>query len=358
MGIEGITRLLLEDYLWLSIALALIVLLAIAFIILLRNYAYKQVRKKAHVGSKKILKIEIPLILIFAIITTQIILNNSIQHFVSIDQNIHNLTSTLLVLAVTYLLIVITNLFIDQWGKHLRNQRRDSTHEEIVPLAKSVADIILILIALFFILQLWGVKIGALLASLGIAGVILGFAFQDTMKNMFGGLALISDDSFRKGDLIELPDGEMGYVVETNLRSTKIKNFGSQQVVVPNGQLANMKIKNYALPTKITRIRIELQIDKKTDLKKAEQAILECVKNNEYAIKYPKPALYYDKIGPYSADLFTVFHIREYKDMFNAKSEAIKEIHAALKKKGIKLAYPVTQIMYADKEKIRNNSYP
>ncbi len=341
------------EYFWVSITLSLMTIALILFISITRKYSYKYIKKKAALNKRKITKLEIPIGIILVILATQIITNRVLQDHADINETISNLVSTLLIIAITYLLIVIAGMVVDHWGNRLNKQRKDDTHEEIVPLAKSVTSIILIITAIFFLLQLWNVQVGGLLASLGIAGVILGFAFQDTLKNMFGGLALISDDSFRKGDLIELPDGELGYIMEINLRSTKIKNFNSQQVVIPNSQLSTMKIRNYALPTRITRIRIDISINKNADLYKAERVILDLVKNKKEILRYPRPIVLYDKISPYSADLFVSVHIKDYNNLFTIKSELIKEIQRELKRKGVKLAYPVTEVSFKNKEPVK-----
>ncbi len=340
---------------WPSVVLGLMVITTIFFIALMRKIMDKQAKKKALVSKKNIIKIEIPVGIILIILTTQIIINKFLQDYTETSQVVDAIIGTLIIIALTYLLMVLTSIIIDQWGQRLSNLRKDDTHEEVVPLAKSVTNIVLIIIAIFFLFHLWNIQIGGLLASLGIAGVILGFAFQDTLKNMFAGLALISDNSFRKGDLIELPDGELGYVLEINLRSTKIKNLGSQQVVIPNSHLASMRIRNYALPTKITRIRIDLSIDKNADLYKAEKIILNYIKNKKDILRYPSPRVLYEKISPFSADLYVAVYISDYSNMYAVRSDLIKELQKELKKKGIKLAYPVTEISFMDKNKFNPN---
>ncbi len=244
--------------------------------------------------------------------------------------------------------MTISSLIIDSWSNHIHKIRRDDTHEEIIPLAKSITNIILSLIALVFILQTWDVAVGALLASLGVAGLILGFAFKDTLTNIFGGLLLILDNSFRKGDLIELPDGEIGYVEETNLRSTKMKNFDNEEVIIPNGVLVNLKIKNYAHPSRAIRIRIPVPIDYNSDIQAAEALVFDILSKKREVLRYPKPAILLDRIGEYALELRVLFYIKDYHELFQVKSDVTKEIFSTFKKKGIKVPYP-SRTIHIDK---------
>ena len=73
------------------------------------------------------------------------------------------------------------------WRRTKKVQKNEEFHDEIIPLMRSLAKILFLMIAIILVLQFWGVQVGTLLASIGVIGIILGFAFQDTMKNIFGG---------------------------------------------------------------------------------------------------------------------------------------------------------------------------
>ena len=85
-----------------------------------------------------------------------------------------------------------------------------------------------------------------MLASLGIAGLALSLALRDTLANVFGGIALIMDKNFKVGDTVKLESGESGKVLDIGLRSTKIRTWDNEVIIMPNGLLANAKTINYA----------------------------------------------------------------------------------------------------------------
>ena len=325
-----------------------ILIICVLFLHFLRVRIYKYIKKKTSVSTMKLIKLETPIIIIMIILGMQIVLGTILKDSVEVTPAISNLISTIIIIIVTYILIIISGIMLEKWGAHIHKARRDDTHEEIIPLMRSIISIILGLMAFIFILQMWDVAVGTLLASLGIAGVILGFAFKDTLTNIFGGLALMADDSFRKGDLIELPDGEIGYIDEITLRSTKIRNFDSEEVLVPNGALANMKIKNYARPNKILRIAINISVAYGSDPDKVEKVVLEEIKKHDSILKYPKPSILFLKMADYSLDFRAYGHIKDYHKLYKIRSDLTKKIYNALRKNKIAIPFP-TRTIYTKK---------
>ena len=100
-----------------------------------------------------------------------------------------------------------------------------------------------VILALLFIMNRWGIEIGPLLASLGIAGIAIGFAVKDSLANIFGGIQLIVDKTFKVGDKVELSDGTVGVIQDISLRSTRIRTYDNELIIIPNGKMANEAIK-------------------------------------------------------------------------------------------------------------------
>jgi len=243
---------------------------------------------------------------------------------------------------------------------HLRKtneEKKSEFHDEMFPLMNSLIKILLVFVALIVILQLWGVKVGALLASLGVAGVILGFAFRDSLVNIFGGIALIGDDSFKKGDVIRLDSGEFGEVVEMGLRSTKIKTFDSEYLVIPNGLLATSKFVNLARPTKTLRLVIPINVAYGSDVGFVEEVILEAIKGRRDVLKFPKREVRFIKMSDFSLEFELIFFISNYKDMFEMKSEITKKVYDSLRKNNIEIPFP-TRTIYQRSEVSSSKTIP
>ena len=299
---------------------------------------------------KKIVKLEQPILIIVFIMGAQAIFSTYLRDYPRIHSNLNNFLISLSIILVTYMFAVIASLLLDNWSKRLKKTKHDETHEGIVPLMKSVVYLFLGLLALIFILQTWEVSVGALLTSLGIAGVIIGFAFKDTLTNVFGGIALVLDDTFKKGDLIELSDGEIGFVIETSLRSTKIKNFDNEEIFIPNSALSNMRVKNYAKPTKSIRLKVVMPVAIGCDIDKAERVVLSMLDKREDILKYPRPKFYFNKVKEFYVEIAFAFFIHDFHDIFIKKSEISKEIYKVLLKNKIEIPYPARKVYVADKK--------
>lgn len=115
---------------------------------------------------------------------------------------------------------------------------------------------IIVIVGALSILQGWGVNVAAFLAGLGLVGMAVALAAQDTMKNLFGSLAVLIDQTFKKGDWIQTPDIE-GIVESVGLRTTIIRRFDKALVTIPNAALANAAVVNYS---KMTQRRIVWKI--------------------------------------------------------------------------------------------------
>lgn len=256
-----------------------------------------------------------------------------------------SLVETLIILVITYAIMAIADTVIDFWGHNVTGKKGEEFHDEVLPLTKGTSRIIFGLIGFLFLLDSWGVEIVPLLASFGVAGAILGFAFQDSMKNIFGGIALIMDKDFHIGDVIKLDNGEMGEVIEITLRSTKIKNYDNEVIIVPNALLATSKFTNFAKPTQTIRLTIDVSVAYGSDPHKVEEVLLGALKNNNKILKYPKRLVRFEKLGAYSLDFKVLFFISDYHERFMMQDQVTKDIYDALYREGLHIPFPTRTLM-------------
>ena len=130
-------------------------------------------------------------------------------------------------MALLFLWIILCSMdiIIQTWGDAFARKTKTHIDEVLLPLFHKTNKVIIVMIAVMWILHLWGVDITPYLAGVGISGLVLGLALQDALKNVFGGIALILDKSFNIGDAIRLESGDTGVVQEIGLRSTKILTY-------------------------------------------------------------------------------------------------------------------------------------
>ena len=129
---------------------------------------------------------------------------------------------------------------------------------------------LLVLIGLLVILDHVGFNISALVAAIGIGGLAISLAAQDTIANMISGVIILIDQPFRTGDRIEIQElNTWGDVVNIGLRSTRIRTLDNRLVIVPNSQISNNLVVNYTNTDPHYRIQSEIGVAYGTDLRVA-----------------------------------------------------------------------------------------
>lgn len=118
----------------------------------------------------------------------------------------------------------------------------------------------------------------------GVMTVIVGFASQEALSNVVGGLFIISFKPFKIGDIIELSDASMGTVSDITLRHTVIRNFDNQMIVIPNAVINKERLVNYNLNDKKACKRLEIDIAYDSDIDKARQIMSDACENDPLSI--------------------------------------------------------------------------
>ncbi|HXV77210.1 MAG TPA: mechanosensitive ion channel family protein [Candidatus Polarisedimenticolaceae bacterium] len=121
----------------------------------------------------------------------------------------------------------------------------------ILPLARRVAQGLLIAIAAISALQNLGFNVTGLIAGLGVGGLALALASQKTVENLLGGVTLFVDQPVRIGDFCRFADGKLGTVEEIGMRSTRIRTLDRTLVSIPNSRFAELELENYAMRDRI-----------------------------------------------------------------------------------------------------------
>ena len=227
----------LADHPYLHAATIFILAILVAEFLL---YFFKHVlerlvkKTKSNLDNQIVFRLEHPIIVIVVLIGILL----ATKKIITSAYLFENLILTIIVFVLAYMFSGIANILLIYWQKTRDDGKGSSEfHDEVLPLLTSLIKIVITIVSIVVVLQLWGVQVATLIASIGIVGIILGFAFQDSMKNIFGGIALISDNSIKKHDVIKLESGEVGEVIEVSLRSTKLKTLDNDYLMVPNGEL-------------------------------------------------------------------------------------------------------------------------
>lgn len=137
---------------------------------------------------------------------------------------------------------------------------------------RSIVVAVVIIIIILVVLQLFGVNVGSMLAGVGIASIVIGFALQDAMKDIFRGLEIVADNYYDIGDVIKYGDN-LGQVISINLRTTKIQDINTMNIV----SIANRNIDKVEVSTGYIYLPIPLPLRIKPDA--AENIMAEITKS-------------------------------------------------------------------------------
>lgn len=125
-------------------------------------------------------------------------------------------------------------------------KERDMGVYHFIPLLKKTARVFLIVIAVVLVVQNLGYSVGSLLAGMGIGGLALALAAQESLANFFGSVSIVADRPFKVGDWIQIGSRVDGDVEEIGLRSTKVRTWSKSLMTIPNKILANEIIENWS----------------------------------------------------------------------------------------------------------------
>ncbi len=260
---------------------------------------------------------------------------------------------SLTIAIVTYVVMTLVDIIIDEYGKKIVSLTAGTKDDELLPLFHMLAQIIIVIIGIIFILKEWEVNLTPVLASLGIAGIIVGLALKDSLANIFGGMSLILDKNFKVDDLIVVgsPSGEIkGKVLEIGVRSTKIKTFDNESIIIPNASLANSNIINYSQPDVSVRGVVKFNLVYGTDPDKVRKVVLEEIHKIDKVLKDPAPTVDFTEMADSWLAFRATFWVAHYTERFSVRMKATALIYKALNKNKIGFAYP-TQTVYLQHEK-------
>lgn len=256
--------------------------------------------------------------------------------------------NTFLVFIVAVFLLKIISGFALQQTKEWKFKTKTTADERMIPFLQKIFKAVVIILALIFAFNAWKINISPLLATAGIAGIAIALAVKDSLNNILGGLQLVLDKTFKVGDKIQLESGELGVVMDVGLRSTKLKTYDNEVIYIPNGYLANTKIKNFTEPDLSIRTSVNFGVEYGSDTKKVQKVVLEAMKKIESIIEQPEPVVLFLKMSDFSLDFVAKAWVESYADAYSTKLKMTDEIYNALNRANISIPFP-TRTVYTKK---------
>ncbi len=219
-------------------------------------------------------------------------------------ETIKKILNSLILFDLFWALIAITDA--------LRGMFHHATSKFNPDLAKEMGDFILKIVKIFIggiglatILQVWGINVTALIASLGLGGLAFALAAKDTAANLFGSFAILADKAIRIGEWIRVENVE-GVVEDIGMRTTKIRSFEKSLITIPNSIVANAPIENFSR-RRVRRIKMHIGLVYDTteaQMQRIVTQIKEMLKTHEGIAKNETLLVNFDEFGDSSLDIF------------------------------------------------------
>jgi small-conductance mechanosensitive channel len=198
------------------------------------------------------------------------------------------------------------------------------------------------------ILQSLGIAITPMLTALGVGGLAVALALQDTLSNLFSGIHVIASKQLRIGDYVKLESGEEGYVTDITWRNTTIRALPNNLIVIPNAKLASAIVINYYFPEKEMSVLIQVGVSYNSDLNEVERVTAEVGKEvmKEVSGGVPEfePFIRYHTFGDSSINFSVILRAKEFVDQYLIKHEFVKRLHQRYKEEGIEIPFPIRTV--------------
>lgn len=191
-----------------------------------------------------------------------------------------------------------------------------------------------------------GINIAAALAGLGVLGIAVGFAAQETIANMIAGFLIFWDRPFKVGDWVTTQD-RYGEVRDITLRTTRIRTLDNTYVVIPNKQVIGELLINHSMYGE-TRVNIPVGIAYKESIADARRVMLEAVAGIEGVLREPAPSVVAAGLGDSSVDLMVRVWIAQAVDEVPVRFRVVEACKVALDKAGIEIPFPHLQLFVDD----------
>ena len=264
--------------------------------------------------------------------------NSSIEAYVLVLSKISD--GLFVVFFTVFVLRTYSNYIVPLMSDWINIGKSDTQYG---PLLDIIGSILIIVFGLTNFLSTFNVEFGVLVAGVGVVGLVIALAAQDTLSNFFSGILLFLDQGFKTGDMIYFNDTYC-LIREIGLRSTKIYDIVNHVIIIiPNNALANQNILNLTKPDRYYRLRIEVGVSYDSNPDEVEAALLEVAKENssiEQDDPTRKPLVRFQNFGDSTLNFALVAWIKNVIKMRQINSDLHHQVFAKLRAEKIVIAFP------------------
>lgn len=264
-----------------------------------------------------------------------------------IEQTFFNIVLVLFIINLTWFFTRLLDGVIKHYLIPLSRKTGTDLDDAILPILQKIGKVILVFIAAIIILDKFGYNVTSLIAGLGIGGLAVALAAQETLSNMLGGITILVDKPFSLGNRVRIGSND-GHIKEIGIRSTKMTTLDGTELIIPNSTIAKEIIENVARE-KSRRIKMTLGLEYNTSTKKLENAI-KIIKDivKKHAHTEEESYVFFEQFADSSLNITVIYRIKNLEMIPETQSEINFEIKRLFEKEGLSFAFP-TRTLYMKK---------
>lgn len=227
--------------------------------------------------------------------------------------------------------------------------RGAATALPVTTLSRSLVNLAVTIIGALIILDTLNISVTPILTALGVGGLAVALALQETLSNLFAGVYVSLAGQVRVGDYIKLETGDEGYVTDISWRSTALRALANNLIVIPNSKLAQVIVTNYHLPEKRMSLVLSINVDYDSDPDVIERVLIEeaiaGAKEIPGLLAEPAPVVrFIPGFGDSSIDFSLICQVGEFVDQFMVQHQLRKRIFKRFRAEGINIPFPIRTV--------------
>lgn len=239
------------------------------------------------------------------------------------------------ILIVNALIAIVNVIFFSEFGKKKKTK--------IPQLFLDIFRVMMVLLGAAIVLSVvWGADLGGLVTALGLGSFVIGLALQDTLGNLFSGIALVYEKPFTEGDYIEV-EGQIGRVVEMNWRAIRLETREQELIVIPHLIIGQGTIKNFSQPTKVHIMKTELGFSHSNPPNKVKEALMEACHSTPGILVEPEPEVKTNAYTESKVVYEVEFAIKDFKEHEDVMDDFMSRVWYTTRRH--RLIMPISQIM-------------
>ncbi len=255
--------------------------------------------------------------------------------------------AALVVLSFTLMCMKLARSIVRYYGEQTPGALPVST------LSETLAQLAVLILGILLVLNQLGFSITPILTALGVGGLAVALALQDTLSNLFSGFYISVARQVRLGDYIRLDGGYEGYITDINWRSTSIRSLANNLIIVPNSKLGQAIVTNFHLPEKHLGAGVQVNVGHDCDPDRVARVLQEigvaAAHELPGMLADPAPSVAFDPgVGDFSVGFSLNYQVSDFASQFAVRNELRKRIFQRFREEGIQIPYPTRTVYMRD----------